>query len=180
MGHPFTGSRCQLASDSAVSGASFVEDNCQITPVNVPSVYTEDDPLIYSQDVPPVYSPCSTSYGASYQAQYGSRLLPSHRQAIQKIVQCRTAALGGHVYHCDTCAEKRYLYHSCRNRHCPQCQHQAGQQWLERQQQMRLGVPYFMLTFTLPSALRPLVRSHQKQLYNLLFRASAAATQQLA
>jgi hypothetical protein len=43
-----------------------------------------------------------------------------------------------------------------------------------------LPVPYFMLTFTLPECLRQLVRSHQKQLYNLLFRTSAAATQELA
>jgi hypothetical protein len=37
-----------------------------------------------------------------------------------------------------------------------------------------------MLTCTLPASLRDLARGHQKLLYNLLFRASAAATQQLA
>ena len=40
--------------------------------------------------------------------------------------------------------------------------------------------PYFMLTFTLPDGLRRVARSHQKLFYNLLFRASAAATQKLA
>ena len=34
-------------------------DGCQITPVNVPAVYTHYDPPIYGQDVPPIYSPCS-------------------------------------------------------------------------------------------------------------------------
>ncbi len=33
---------------------------CQITPVNVPVIYTHYDPPIYTQDVPPVYSACST------------------------------------------------------------------------------------------------------------------------
>ena len=43
-----------------------------------------------------------------------------------------------------------------------------------------LPVPYFLLTFTLPDELRKLARRNQKLIYNLLFRASAAATQQLA
>jgi len=37
-----------------------------------------------------------------------------------------------------------------------------------------------MLTFTLPEGLRRVARRNQKRIYNLLFRASAAATQQLA
>ena len=88
--------------------------------------------------------------------------------------------MGGHVYHCDGCDQPCYRYHSCQNRHCPQCQHQAGQQWLERQQEFLLPVPYFMVTFTLPEPLRRLVRANQQVLYNLLFRTSAAAVQELA
>jgi hypothetical protein len=37
-----------------------------------------------------------------------------------------------------------------------------------------------MATFTLPDELRDLARSHQKTLYNILFRSSAAAVQELA
>ncbi|MFC1766834.1 transposase [Planctomycetota bacterium] len=39
---------------------------------------------------------------------------------------------------------------------------------------------YFMVTFTVPDELRDLARSHQKDLYNLMFRASSAALQKLA
>jgi putative transposase len=39
---------------------------------------------------------------------------------------------------------------------------------------------YFLLTFTLPAALRPIARRHQRLIYDQLFRAAAAATQQLA
>ena len=111
---------------------------------------------------------------------YGSRLLPSHRQAIAAIERCRTEALGGQVYYCDQCDEARYCYHSCRNRHCPKCQHQQTQDWLEVQQGLLLSVPYFLLTFTLPSHLRQIASHNQKLIYNLLFRASAQATQKLA
>ena len=119
-------------------------------------------------------------YGPAYRAQYGERLLPSHRAALVALASCRTEALGGHVYTCANCATTRYSYHSCKNRHCPTCQQEATQAWLAHQQELLLPVPHFLLTFTLPAALRELARSHQHLLYNLLFRNSAAALQQLA
>ena len=119
-------------------------------------------------------------YGTAYREKYGGPLLPSHRQAMWAIERCRTEALGGHVYQCPDCGEVQYRYHSCRNRHCPQCQQGAAQKWLEKQKDLLLPTPYFMLTFTLPEGLRRVARSHQKLFYNLLFRASAAATQKLA
>ena len=56
-------------------------------------------------------------HGPEYRAKFGTRMLPSHRRAMQDIETCRTAALGGQVYHCQHCAERRYSYHSCKNRH---------------------------------------------------------------
>ena len=119
-------------------------------------------------------------HAAEYIARYGSRMLPSHHRAIRAIINCRTEVMGGHVYQCPDCGETIYHYHSCRNRHCPKCQHSATQKWLESQQDLLLPVPYFMLTFTLPEGLRRFARSHQQLVYNLLFRASAAATKKLA
>lgn len=119
-------------------------------------------------------------YGVAYRAQYGEQLLPSQQAALQAIEQCRTEALGGHVYACPACGTQRYSYHSCRNRHCPTCQHDAAQAWLARQQELLLPVPYFLVTFTLPAELRDIVYRHQRTLYNLLFRASAAALMELA
>jgi hypothetical protein len=119
-------------------------------------------------------------YGPAYKAKYGDRMLPSHRRALRDMAQCRTAALGGHLYQCEACGETHYQYHSCQNRHCPQCQHQLGEQWLAKQQELLLPVPYFMVTFTLPAALHEVARLNQKSVYNILFRASAAALQTLA
>jgi hypothetical protein len=119
-------------------------------------------------------------YGPAYRQKYGDQLLPSHRRALRAIEQCRTEALGGQVYTCPQCDHVEYRYHSCRNRHCPKCQHAQAQAWLAQQQTFLLPVPYFLLTFTLPAELRKLARQHQRLIYDLLFRASAAATQQLA
>jgi hypothetical protein len=45
---------------------------------------------------------------------------------------------------------------------------------------MLLPVSYFLVTFTLPAALRDIARSNQQTIYTLLFRTSAEALQQLA
>jgi hypothetical protein len=119
-------------------------------------------------------------YGPAYRQKYATKLLPSHRKAMQTIEQCRTEALGGQVYHCPACDETRYSYHSCRNRHCPKCQQERAEDWLQLQRELLLPVPYFLLTFTLPAQLRQIASQNQKCMYNLLFRASAQATQQLA
>jgi len=118
-------------------------------------------------------------YGPQYRAKYGDKMLPSHKKVMRAIEQCRTAALGGHVYHCPECEEKEYQYHSCRNRHCPKCQNGKAQEWLEKQQSILLPVPYFLVTFTLPDELRDVARSNQKLVYDVLFRMSAEAMQKL-
>jgi putative transposase/transposase-like zinc-binding protein len=119
-------------------------------------------------------------HGPAYRAKFKDQMLPSHVQAMEAIEQCRTEELGGHVYFCERCQDYQYSYHSCKNRHCPKCQNGAANAWLQRQQEMLLPVPYFLVTFTLPEALRELTRRHQKLLYNTLFRTSAAALQTLA
>jgi hypothetical protein len=119
-------------------------------------------------------------YGPQYRDQFGAQMSSAHYQALRAIEACRTEALGGHIYICPACATRRYSYHSCRNRHCPRCQHAATQRWLAQQQARLLPVPYFLITFTLPASLRAVARQQPRTLYTLLFRASAAAVQQLA
>jgi hypothetical protein len=119
-------------------------------------------------------------YGNSYRQKYAARMPPSHLKAMRAIEQCRTEALGGQVYRCPHCERIQYSYHSCRNRHCPKCQNENGQHWLDKQKSLLLPVPYSLLTFTLPPGFNEVARSHQSLIYDLLFKASAAATQKLA
>ena len=119
-------------------------------------------------------------HGPAYREKFGDRMLPSHRRAMQDIENCRTESLGGQVYFCKQCQAQRYSYHSCKNRHCPKCQNEQANDWLAAQQSLLLPVTHFLVTFTLPAELRVLARSHQKTIYNSLFRASSAALLQLA
>ena len=99
---------------------------------------------------------------------------------LRAIRRCRTAALGGHVDRCARCGLQAISYNSCRNRHCPKCQAQARQRWLAARERELLDVSYFHVVFTLPHELNALCRSNARTLYDLLFRASAAAMLEVA
>jgi hypothetical protein len=111
--------------------------------------------------------------------EHGQPYLDSHDLSVvqgkawRAIVACRTQALGGHVECCDHCGVLRYLYHSCRNRHCPQCQTRAKEAWLAARRRELLPVPYFHLVFTLPHAINGLAGCDSRTLYTLLFGAVA-------
>ena len=121
-------------------------------------------------------------YAPDYIEHFGIRMLPSHRRALHDIVACRTEQMGGHLYCCENpdCEHLVYAYHSCGNRSCPKCGQDKTQRWIEKQHHRLLPTHYFLITFTLPAELRPIARSNQKIINNLLFKSSAAALQKLA
>lgn len=100
-------------------------------------------------------------------------------KAINAIISCRTAALGGHVDTCDECGFERISYNSCRNRHCPKCQTFAKEQWIEKQQKNLLTTQYFHVVFTVPDDLNPLFYKNQKEVYTLLFKAASETLMEL-
>ena len=91
-------------------------------------------------------------FGAAYLATHA--LSTAQAKAWRGIVACRTAALGGQQLACDTCGHCHWQYHSCRNRHCPQCGMRAKDAWLQGRLAQVLDVPYVHLVFTLPFMVR--------------------------
>ena len=119
-------------------------------------------------------------HAAAVRAQLGTRLLPSQARALRDLVACRTAACGGQLTQCTACGREVYRYHSCRNRHCPKCGGDQAARWLERHQARLLPCPHYLITVTLPAALRPVAFAHQALVYGALMRSAAAALQALA
>jgi len=116
-----------------------------------------------------------------YRKRFGPSMPGRHRQVLRKTLACRTPALGGELFQCPDCPGFRYQYHSCNDRHCPQCGQSDADAWLQRQRERLLfPVPYFLVTFTLPEELRMFIRSHLQIGLDLLFAASARALQDLA
>ena len=106
-----------------------------------------------------------------YKAEYP--LWPEHRKIVSDLLNCRTAHLGGHIERCDTCGAVRITYHSCRNRHCPKCQHMPRERWLEKRKDEILPVSYFHVVFTLPHELNTVILNNKKVMFNILFTAAS-------
>jgi hypothetical protein len=107
-------------------------------------------------------------------------LTTQHRRVLRALVQCRTAALGGHRDRCEQCAQSVLSYNSCRNRHCPKCLTAARNLWVAAREQELLPVNYVHVVFTMPAVLARFALANKRVVYDVLFRASAATLLQVA
>jgi hypothetical protein len=104
-----------------------------------------------------------------------------HLKVLRAIVRCRTAALGGHLDECTDCGYRPVIsYNSCRDRHCPKCQANARERWLQARRQELLSTRYVHVVFTLPHELAPLALQNKKILYHLLLQTSAETLLEVA
>jgi hypothetical protein len=98
--------------------------------------------------------------------------LPAHvRRAAHALMQCRTAALGGHVQACPDGHMSRIWYNSCRHRSCPQCAYLQTERWLVQPQTRLLACDHYHVIFTLPHELNPLWLANVPRMTTLLFQA---------
>jgi hypothetical protein len=119
-------------------------------------------------------------HGPAYFERFGARMPANHKKVIHAIVNCGTGLYGQHSFSCNGCGQLHTADGSCGNRHCPTCQAGKSDEWLKKQEAKVLPVNYFMVTFTVPSELRDLIRSNQKVCYAALFKAAADSMKTLA
>lgn len=108
------------------------------------------------------------------------RLTRAQKRVLTDIAQCRTAALGGHVDHCEACGYEHPAYNSCRNRHCPKCQALAQEAWIDARRARMLDVRHFHVVFTLPAELRPLAAFAPHVVFGALLHAAQSTLRTLA
>ena len=98
--------------------------------------------------------------------------LPPHvRRAAHALMQCRTAALGGHVQACPDGHVSRIWYNSCRHRACPPCAYLQTERWLALPRARLLACDHYHVIFTLPHELNPLWLANVSVMTTLLFPA---------
>ncbi len=98
--------------------------------------------------------------------------LPAHvRRAARAVMQCRTAALGGHIQACPDGHMARIWYNSCRHRSCPQCAYLQTERWLAVQRARLLACDHYHVIFTVPHDLNPLWLANVPVMTTLLFQA---------
>jgi hypothetical protein len=98
---------------------------------------------------------------------------PYSQAIFNRLRICHTAGIGVHHLKCNKtgCSNAQYQYHSCGDRHCPNCGGLKKEQWLQDRMSELLPTTYYHLVFTLPQELRSLVMGNRTLLFNLLFDA---------
>ena len=118
--------------------------------------------------------------GPAWREKQAGHLSLGQLKVMSAIEQCRTSALGGHVLRCSACDSVDISYNSCRNRHCPKCQAQAAQRWLEARQADLLPVEYYHVVFTLPAPISAIAYTNKATIYRLLFDVAAETLMTIA
>jgi hypothetical protein len=129
---------------------------------------------------------CAVSNAARLQQLFAQETVQSFnvysRQVFRSLHHCHTAALGVHTYRCDdaACHHLHHQYHSCGNRHCPNCGGLKKEQWIENLTADLLPTAYYHIVFTLPHELHPVIMGNRKAMFKLLFDAASQTLLQLA
>jgi len=107
---------------------------------------------------------------------------PYSKHIFSQLHQCHTAAMGMHFYRCNdtSCNHTHQQYHSCGNRHCPNCGGLKKEQWIENLTAQLFPTSYYHIVFTLPHEFNSLILGNRKAMFNLLFESASATLLQLS
>jgi hypothetical protein len=115
------------------------------------------------------------AHGPEYRARFAARMSADQLRAMRDIEACHTPAAGSALWRCPRCGGRHFTFLGCGNRHCPACGNTAAEAWLQKHSALLLpGVLYHLITFTVPEKLRRIIRSHPRELLELLMRTSAS------
>ena len=104
------------------------------------------------------------------------------KNIFSQLHRCHTSAMGMHHYKCDdaTCNHIHQQYHSCGNRHCPNCGGLKKEQWIESLTAQLFPTNYYHVVFTVPHEFNSLILGNRKELFTLLFEAASQTLLQFA
>jgi len=122
---------------------------------------------------------CLRQHGEAFLRECADSVTVRQRIVLSAIRRCRTGQLGHVIFACQNCHHEHWVGRSCGNRHCPNCQHEKTQKWLQKQSDRLLPVHHFLVTFTVPEELRGLLRACPREGYEAMIAAGAATIQTL-
>jgi hypothetical protein len=126
----------------------------------------------------PTVGSIARAHGEAFKRQHA--LSEAQRKVLRAVSTCRTAVLGGRVDVCQKCGDERTVFHSCRNRHCPQCQSLTQARWMEGRLARLLPTDYFHVVFTVPDDLvAGLAMRNREVFFDAMFTAGSQTLLQL-
>ena len=111
---------------------------------------------------------------------HSHKLTGQEKGILSLLSMCRSNGLGAHKQICTHCGYDQINYNSCRNRHCPTCQQDDKQKWLEKRMEELLPTGYFHIVFTIPHQLNRISLQNRKVMYDILFKAASQTILELA
>ena len=96
---------------------------------------------------------------------------------VLKMLSCRTALLGKHVYRCQGCGYEREVPHSCKSRFCSVCGYTATEEWIRKRFPVLLNCWYHHVVVTVPSFFRWIINLDRTLTLNLFARFSTQPIQ---
>lgn len=115
------------------------------------------------------------THGPEYRGRFSERMSLDQLRTMDAIEKCHTPEAGSALWRCPGCGHGHFTYQGCGNRHCPSCGRTSAAEWLQKQCALLLpGVTYHLVTFTVAEALRRPIRSHPRELLELLMRTASA------
>lgn len=127
----------------------------------------------------PTVADCLRQHGETFLRECHDKVTFQQRKVLSAIQRCRTGELGHVIFECNQCRHQHWVGRSCGNRHCPNCQHEKTQAWLQKQTDRLLPVHHFLVTFTVPEELRGLLRACPGEGYEAIFSAGSETIQKL-
>jgi hypothetical protein len=95
-----------------------------------------------------------------------------YSQAVfSKLSKCHTKEIGVHQFKCNnsSCGHVHQQYHSCGNRHCPNCGGAKRDRWIDDRMSELLPTKYFHIVFTVPQELHSIFLCNRKKMFDLIF-----------
>ena len=91
--------------------------------------------------------------------------LPAVRNNLRKVIQCRTAALGGEVWVSVT--GEKVFYYTCKSKCCPSCGNRATLLWQREQWVTLPDIPFVGIVLTMPNHYWPIFGAHRHLQHDL-------------
>jgi hypothetical protein len=115
------------------------------------------------------------SFQSLFRQQSVSGFNPYSKAVLADLAACHTAAKGYHLSRCNDrqCGNIVHRYHSCGNRHCPNCGSMKRDAWIEGRMHELLPTAYYHMVFTLPHELNQVIMGNRSRLFDLLFQAAS-------
>ena len=90
---------------------------------------------------------------------------PAVRQNFEKMINCRTPALGAEIYASEI--EEKICYHTCKSRACPSCGYRRTLLWQRDLWADLPDIPYVGINLTMPNVLWPIFQRNRRLLHKL-------------